>query len=155
MGFTLRPALALSWSSRKLSADGEALRVTGIELHYIRLLAGIGLLLSIIAPANNPTGQWGQTHHCAGFFHPSSLGNAFYFSLFWPSPLILFLLLRSFCLFLSSFYGSGSGILTVAQPPSPSNPRAQAARHARSAVPESRPGRDYNPLSCSATVVAH
>lgn len=39
----------------KCAAVPLTLRVTGIKLHYIRLLAGLELVLSATAPAKNPT----------------------------------------------------------------------------------------------------
>lgn len=44
--------------------------VTGIKLHYIRLLAGPELVLSSRAPAKNPTEHPAHIHHYADFLHP-------------------------------------------------------------------------------------
>lgn len=76
--------------------------VTGIKLHYIRLLAGPELVLSSTAPANNPTEQRACIHHYRdflrlifcfslrllihSFIHFSSLG---YFLSF-PSMIVFF-----------------------------------------------------------------
>lgn len=46
--------------------------VTGIKLHYIRLLAGLELVLSSTAPANNPTEHRAHIHHYTDFLHPIS-----------------------------------------------------------------------------------
>lgn len=120
MGFTLCPTLTtVSWSSqarggrwsrRRYPLRPPPLRATGIKLHYIRLLAGIRLVLSITAPANNPTGRRGQTHRrpvlpASFFFPPASrrlLIPSFIHSslprsatpLLRPSPFVLFLFLR-------------------------------------------------------------
>ncbi len=44
--------------------------VIGIKLHYIRLLAGIELVLSDRAPANNPMEHRAHIHHYTDFLHP-------------------------------------------------------------------------------------
>lgn len=76
------------------------LRVTGIKLHYIRLLAGIRLVLSITAPANNPTEHRAQTHHYTDYFlHPLScllLSTHSFISLHLATPFLYPLLSVSF-----------------------------------------------------------
>lgn len=44
--------------------------VTGIKLHYIRLLAGLEMVLGGKAPANNLTGQQAHIYHDTDFLHP-------------------------------------------------------------------------------------
>lgn len=47
-------------------------RLTGMKLHYIRLLAGLKLVLSVTIPANNPTEHWAHLHFHTDFPHPFS-----------------------------------------------------------------------------------
>ena len=47
-------------------------RLTGMKLHYIRLLAGLKLVLSVTIPANNPTEHRAHHHFHTDFLHPLS-----------------------------------------------------------------------------------
>lgn len=184
MGFTLCPTLTVSWSSqarggrwsrRRYPLRPPPLQATGIKLHYIRLLAGIRLVLSITAPANNPTGRRGQTHRRPGsprpFFSPASrrllIQSFIHSSLARRHPFSARLLSFSSCSCASSGWRSPPPLPVFLfrerekNPdcrPSPTTSPAPGLRllgtHAP-ALPESRPGRDYNPLSCTATAVAH
>lgn len=91
--------------------------VTGIKLHYIRLLAGLELVLSSTAPANNPTEHWAHIQHYTDFLHPifwASDGllihsflliSLFSFFPYVPFPhLSLTFFLGNWCILLSSFW---------------------------------------------------
>lgn len=123
------------------------LRVTGIKLHYIRLLAGIRLVLSITAPANNPTEHRAQTHHYTDYFlHPLScllLSTHSFISPHLTTPFLYPLLSVSFHSLL--FPISPSEPFTSPLPPFLLwereesyflSPWAQAVRQAHPAVPE-------------------